>query len=281
MPELPEVETVVRRLQEVLPGKQLANLIVHKEKSFEGTVKDCIGGTITDISRKAKLIRIHLNNEMSFLVHLKMTGQLIYVDGETRFGGGHPTADWVESLPSGHTRITFDFGDGSFLFFNDQRIFGWVRLLTATEVQHEFSKYAPDVIDEVISTHYLWQHVLKTNRVIKSVLLDSKIMSGLGNIYVCDALNLAQISPYRRATTLSYSETERLLDASKAVLEKGITLGGATIEHFRHVDGFSGDYQKEVLVYGREGEACFNCGAKIIKEKIAGRGTYFCPACQI
>ena len=105
-------------------------------------------------------------------------------------------------------------------------------------------------------------------------------MSGLGNIYACDALNLASIHPLRPGKSLSFEEAENLLDASKQVLEKGIALGGATIEHFRHVDGFSGDYQKEVLVYGREGEPCFNCGSALVKEKIAGRGTYYCSGCQ-
>lgn len=281
MPELPEVETVARRLQSVLPGKKIANVIVQKEKSFSGDPDAVVGSEITQVQRRAKIIEIQLSSETSLLVHLKMTGQLIYVSDDVRLGGGHPTADWVQSLPSSHTRIHFLFGDGSSLFFNDQRIFGWVRHYTPDQVEQEFARYAPDVIDEAISPNYFWDRVQRTSRAIKVVLLDSKVMSGLGNIYVCDALNMAQISPFRKAKTLTRADADRLLDASKQVLEKGIELGGATIEHFKQVDGFSGGYQNEVLVYGREGEPCYNCGAKIVKEKIAGRGTYYCPACQI
>lgn len=281
MPELPEVETVVRRLSTVLPGKTIQSTVIRMEKSFAGSPEDLKGKKIVAVTRKAKLIRIHLENSTSLLVHLKMTGQLLYTDNTVRLGGGHPTADWINALPSAHTRVWFELDNNARLFFNDQRIFGWVKHLSEEDVFSEFSNYAPDVIDEEITTDYFWHHVKKTTRVIKTVLLDSKVMSGLGNIYVCDALNVAQISPYRKAHTLSKAEAQRLLEAAKDVLHKGIMLGGATIEHFRHVDGFSGNYQKEVVVYGREGEPCFNCGATILKEKIAGRGTYFCPECQI
>ncbi|MCA9369113.1 MAG: bifunctional DNA-formamidopyrimidine glycosylase/DNA-(apurinic or apyrimidinic site) lyase [Pseudomonadales bacterium] len=281
MPELPEVETVVRRLRSVLPGKEVSAIKVYKQKSFMGDIYELIGTRITQVNRKAKLIHIELKSGKNVLVHLKMTGQLIYVDESVRLGGGHPTADWLQALPSTHTRVSITFSDGSNLYFNDQRIFGWIRLLSPSELENEFARYAPDVIEESISDEYFWDRVQRTSRAIKVVILDSKIMSGLGNIYACDALNIAQISPYRKANTLSKSEADRLLDASKAVLQKGIELGGATIEHFRHIDGFSGNYQKEVAVYGREGEPCLNCGGTIIKEKIAGRGTYFCPNCQI
>lgn len=280
MPELPEVETVVRRLSGVLPGKSIVSVDVLKQKSFRGFDASILGKTITNVSRKAKLIRMHLDDSTSLLVHLKMTGQLIYLDEEYRVGGGHPTADWVNALPSSHTRVTIGLGNKSWLFFNDQRVFGWIRHVSSEALAQEYSKYAPDVIDEEVSPDYFWQKIQNTSRNVKVVLLDSKIMSGLGNIYVCDALNLARISPYRRANTLSRVEADNLLNASKEVLSKGIALGGATIEHFRHVDGFSGAYQKAVLVYGREGLPCFNCAATVVKEKIAGRGTYFCPNCQ-
>lgn len=281
MPELPEVETIVRRLQTVLPQKEISAVTVLKEKSFGGNPSDLTNVKISEVTRKAKIIEIKLDSEASLLVHLKMTGQLIFVDDTIRLGGGHPTSDWVQSLPSSHTRVQFTFSDGSHLYFNDQRIFGWVRHYSASEVEREYARYAPDVIEDQISPDYFWERVQRTSRAIKVVILDSTIMSGLGNIYACDALNLAQISPFRKANQLSRAEADRLLDACKAVLEKGIQLGGATIEHFRHVDGFSGGYQDAVLVYGREGEPCYNCGGTIQKEKLAGRGTYFCPECQV
>ena len=281
MPELPEVETVVSRLNQVLQNKTVQTAVVYAPKSFLGDVTALSGKTITAVSRKAKLIRISFDDSTSLLVHLKMTGQLIYLDTATRVGGGHPTADWVGALPSSHTRFSCTFTDGSELFFNDQRLFGWVRHLTEIAVAVEFAKYAPDVIDAVISPEYLFSKTQRTARSIKVVLLDSTIMSGLGNIYVCDALNAARIAPLRPASSLNFEEVARLLQASKDVLHLGIKLGGATIEHFRHVDGFSGGYQTQVRVYGKEGSDCPNCSAPILKQKIAGRGTYFCAACQL
>ena len=140
MPELPEVETVVRRLQQVLPGKTINSLTVLKEKSFVGDQFLVMEKTITEVSRRAKLIRIHLSDSTSLLVHLKMTGQLIYVDDQERLGGGHPTLDWVQELPSNHTRVWFDLGSHAALYFNDQRIFGWVKHMDEEAVQREYAK---------------------------------------------------------------------------------------------------------------------------------------------
>ena len=280
MPELPEVETVVRRLQQVLPSKVIESVHVKKEKSFLGKSDALVGSKIVAVRRKAKLITIDLDDATSLLIHLKMTGQLIYVDRTTRLGGGHPTTDWIDALPSSHTRVWFSLGKNAHVFFNDQRIFGGVKHVSKEARQAEFLKYAPDVIEDSVTAEYLFSKTQKTRRPIKVVLLDSKIVSGLGNIYVCDALNLACIDPKRPAQDLSFEEVTTVLSTSKKVLNKGIALGGATIEHFRHVDGFSGGYQDEVVVYGREGLPCYTCGAKIIKEKIAGRGTYYCSVCQ-
>ena len=211
MPELPEVETVRRKLQEILPGKIIQSIEVFHDKSFRGLEKDLLGQEIKEVTRKAKVIRIHLPDNKNLLTHLKMTGQLIYVDEETRAGGGHPTAHWVKDLPSSHTRITYQFADGSKLFFNDQRIFGWMKLLTDEEVLADFAKYGPDVNEDEATAEYL-QEKFKNRRIpVKQAIMMNPIMAGLGNIYACDALNIAQLSPFRPAKSLSLEELERLM----------------------------------------------------------------------
>lgn len=286
MPELPEVETIVRRLGEVLPNKKIVKIIVYKEKSFLGDSQIVAGLPIIAVSRRAKLIRFHLPNGLNLLAHLKMTGQFIYVDvSGVRLGGGHPTADWVSELPSIHTRVSFELedqlGKKHSLFFNDQRIFGWVRLVTDAQVELEYNKYGPDIHTDAASVEYFSQKLSKTGRKIKQVIMDNSIISGVGNIYACDGLNLCKIHPERKANSLTAVEVSELLSALKKVIILGIELGGATIDNYRTVDGFAGKYQEQVLVYGREGESCKNCGGAITKTKIGGRGTFFCPSCQV
>ncbi len=286
MPELPEVETIVRRLAEVLPGKIVINIEIFKEKSFQGNSQVVIGLPILEVSRRAKLIRFHLPNGLNLLAHLKMTGQLIYVDNNgLRLGGGHPTADWVSELPSKHTRILFKLRDHKekthSLYFNDQRIFGWVRLMTDEEVLSEFNKYGPDIHTESASLDYFSKKISKTGRKIKQVIMDNSIISGVGNIYACDGLNLCKIHPERLANSLNSVEIAQLLVALKQVITLGIEFGGATIDNYRTVDGFTGKYQEHVRVYGREGDACKNCGGIIQKTKLGGRGTFFCSSCQV
>lgn len=296
MPELPEVETIVRRLNQVLPGTVITQVTVITKKSFVGDVHSCIGVPIFNVSRRAKLIRIQLANGLNLLAHLKMTGQFIYVDESGfRVGGGHPTADWVSELPTKHTRVVFDlsieaitansrkkdFQKKATLYFNDQRIFGWIKLLSDPEVEQEFAKYGPDIHTADASFSYFSEKILKTGRNIKQVIMDNSIISGVGNIYACDGLNLSKIHPERKANSLSSAEVLQLLSALKQVIMLGIELGGATIDHYRTVDGFAGKYQEHVRVYGKLGESCKNCGGIIQKIQIGGRGTFFCPDCQV
>lgn len=281
MPELPEVETIVRRLQAVLPGKLIQDVTVYKEKSFQGEVEQVIGQTVSQVTRGGKTIRIHLGSDRNILTHLKMTGQLIYVDKTRRLGGGHPTADWVTQLPSAHTRVSYTFSDGSQLFFNDMRIFGWMRVLTDEGVEREWSSLGPDITDPALSVEHLQAVFARRSSSLKLVILDGTVMSGLGNIYACDALNVAQLSPFRSAQSLLSEEIDRLLRASRQVINKGIELGGTTFDgRYVDSDGMAGSYQDRVQVYGREGKSCYQCGGLIVKTKLGGRGTYYCSQCQ-
>lgn len=285
MPELPEVETIASRLNTVLPKYQITEVLVAKEKSFQGSVSPIIGSTVTQVSRRAKMIQIYLDGTHNLLVHLKMTGQLIFQSSEVRLGGGHPTADWISELPSKHTRVSFSLVDeqdnSASLFFNDMRIFGWIKVADENLVAQEYQKYAPDIIDPRITSEYFFNKLQNTSRKIKQVVLDNKIVAGIGNIYACDGLHLARIHPERKANTLSKEESDRLLASLKKVITLGITLGGATIDNYKNVDGFSGGYQDVVRVYGKEGEPCMQCPGIIQKKKIGGRGTYYCSKCQV
>lgn len=282
MPELPEVETIVRKLNEVLPGKILQEVTQLHPKSFIGDPQALVGQQITQVTRRAKIIHIHFQNELSLLIHLKMTGQLIYVDEKVRLGGGHPTADWVDHLPSKHTRTILRFTDDSKLFFNDQRLFGWLKVATPAEVSAAYSALAPDVTDPAITPTYLQAKLKNRSQAIKQLIMDNTIMCGLGNIYACDALNLARIHPQRPAKSLSLEEIVILVAASKEVLQKGIELGGTTFDgKYVDIEGLAGEYQSVVRVYGREGQPCLHCQGIIVKTRLGGRGTYFCETCQI
>lgn len=281
MPELPEVETIARRLSEVIREKHISRVKILREKSFQGSAATIIGAKILKITRKAKVIQVHLSNDLSLLIHLKMTGQLIYQENGKRVGGGHPSDDWVNELPTKHTRVIIDFNEGGTLFFNDMRVFGWIKVVDAFGVQKEFSAYAPDIIDEVITPAYFMQTFSRRSQPIKLVLMDNAVVAGVGNIYANDALHLAKVSPLRQANSLTDDEVERIYKAAVFVISKGIELGGATIENYKTVDGMSGGYQKIVRVYGREGKSCVECGTEIIRTKQGGRSTFYCTSCQI
>jgi formamidopyrimidine-DNA glycosylase len=196
--------------------------------------------------------------------------------------GGHPTADWVRELPSKHTRIEAGFTDGSRLFFNDQRVFGWWKIVTSNQLSVISKQLPPDVVDLGFTVEYLTSVLKKSQRAVKLVLLDQSKVGGLGNIYVGDALWKAGAKPTRSAATLKRTEIQRLHRACVEVIERGIVVGGASESTYKHINGMGGKYQEEFLVYKREGKACLRegCGGVIKKITLGGRGTYFCPVCQ-
>lgn len=281
MPELPEVETIARKLQLVLPSKVITRFHSLHPKTLQGDVAPLLNQPIQAVSRRSKIIRLHFPAEQNILIHLKMTGQLIYLDDTIKLGGGHPTADWTSALPSGHTRLWLEFADASKLFFNDQRLFGWWKVTSDAEVAQEFATFALDANSPELDPLVFYQKIHTRGVPIKQLIMDNTIIAGVGNIYACDALNVAQISPWRPGKTLSRAELDRLLAAIQLVILQGIEMGGTTFDG-KYVDiaGMAGSYQSVVRVYGREGQACQNCGGTIVKEKLGGRGTYYCLVCQ-
>jgi len=281
MPELPEVETIRRQLNEVLVGKKIKRVEVLREKSFGGDPKRLVGWEISRVDRKSKLIEIYFKNrEEILIVHLKMTGQLVFVDGEERVVGGHPTADWVSNLPSKHTRVVLNFVDGSKLFFNDLRVFGWMRMVNKEKYEKEMRKTSPDVTEKEFSLEYLTEVLKKSKKAVKLVLMDQEKIGGLGNIYANDALYLAKIMPNRKADSLSSLEIKNLLIAIREVINRGIKYGGASAANYVDTKGMGGTYQDHFLVYKRDGQLCDRCKGIIQKMKIGGRGTFYCPRCQ-
>jgi len=203
MPELPEVETISNQLNFVLKGRFFLEVKVLREKSAQTDLSLLLDKKIKRVGRLAKQIRVDLDGlDETLLIHLKMTGQLVYQKSKKRVVGGHPTKDWISKLPSSHTRIIAKFNDGSTLFFNDQRVFGWWKLVSREDLVIIKSKLPPDVIDKEFSVSYLKDVLSRSKRAIKLVILDQQKMGGMGNIYANDALWLAKINPKINTNTI-------------------------------------------------------------------------------
>ncbi len=280
MPELPEVETIARRIEPHLVGKKLLRVVTCHKKSVQGDITLVESFKLTAVFRRAKMLVLQFKNENALLIHLKMTGQILYQDPVVRLGGGHPTADWIAELPSKHTRAILEFSDESKVFFNDMRLFGWIKAVNPIQLEQAFQKYAPDITSLEITLKLFFAKLQRSRQPIKVVIMDQAVIAGVGNIYANDALHLAKIHPARPANSLSKRESGVLLAALQNVIQLGIERQGATIHSFRHIDGFAGSYQEIVRTYGKDGEPCSNCGTPIERTKIGGRGTFFCPQCQ-
>ena len=297
MPELPEVETVRRGLEPVLIGQEIALIEVLRDKSWDGKIDEVIGCEIVAVKRKAKILFIETKSkkqETRFLmVHLKMTGQLIYeASKETknqklrtnnRIVGGHPSNSWTGNLPDKHTRVVIGLTEGT-LYFNDMRVFGWVRLFDQFSVDRLIDKMPPDIIDVECDKPYFLKVLQRSGRAVKQVIMDSAKIGGVGNIYACDGLFDAGIDPRRPSKELTKNEASKLLESLKKVVNLGIELGGATAADgkFVNTQGLGGSYQDRFLVYEQEGELRERGGKKGVVEKfkLGGRGTYWVPNLQ-
>ncbi len=286
MPELPEVETIKRQLSKALVGKKVIKVEVRGGKTFVGEAEEIVGKSVVEIERRGKALAIAVGGEKKewgLLIHLKMTGQLIYESKGERIAGGHPTGDFVSQLPSSHTRVVFDFEDGSRLFFNDQRMFGWIKLMKWESIDKEpfvmkLGKEPWDISEEEFGK------ILQSRKPVKVRLMDQDVIAGVGNIYANDALWEARVDPRRSSNSLSRKESDLLLQCVRMVLDEGIKYGGATAMDGKYVDlqGMGGTYQEHFRTYQREGEKCLreDCDGVIEKVTLGGRGTFFCKLCQ-
>jgi formamidopyrimidine-DNA glycosylase len=288
MPELPEVETVRRGLHELVIGRVIQTVEHDTPKSFPNAAADIeqflIGASIIDVRRRAKVLLIDLSSDYTLVIHLKMTGQLVFRAKNVAFGAGHPNDSLVCELPDRSTRVTFTFADGSHLYFNDQRKFGWARLLPTIEVPNiDFmQKVGPEPLEHNFTWHVLCDRLQRRkNTTIKAALLDQTVLAGVGNIYADESLWGAKIHPATLVRQLSEADCRRLHQALVAVLKLSIEKGGSTDKNYRDAEGKKGSYLTFANVFRREGQDCpRHPGTKIIKLRIAGRGTHICPRCQ-
>jgi len=287
VPELPEVETVRRGLGGLIIGKKIIAEAHDTAKGFPNTVADVaqfmIGAKVTDIRRRAKVLMIDLSTDYSLIIHLKMTGQLVYVDPENRFGAGHPNDSLVNILPDASTRVTITFTDGSQLFFNDQRKFGWVRLMPTLEIPNIpfMQKVGPEPLESDFTARQFAERFARRGKTnIKAALLDQSVVAGVGNIYADESLWGAKIHPQRLVASLTDTEFTALYTDLREVMNLAIKKGGSSNHTYVNAEGKKGSYMDFARAFRREGLPCPRCGATIEKMRVAGRGTHICPVCQ-
>jgi formamidopyrimidine-DNA glycosylase len=281
MPELPEVETVRRGLAERLVGRAIVGVTVLFPGSFVGDADSLPRARVADVRRRAKLLMIDLSNGWTLLVHLKMTGQMVVLGAE-RWGGGHPSDSLLARLPDSSTRVVIAFDDGSRLFFNDQRKFGWMRLEASDAVPHlpEIVRLGPEPLDRGAADEFLQRLRRHPGTTIKAALLNQEVVAGIGNIYADEALWAARVHPATRVAAISDRKARAVLRGAVEVMRRSLELGGSTDRNYVDAAGNRGTYLEFANVFRREGQPCPRCGRSIVKLRIAGRGTHICPKCQ-
>jgi formamidopyrimidine-DNA glycosylase len=283
MPELPEVETIKVGLARLLPGRVINDISHDWHKSFPNAPADVarflVGAEIKSVRRRAKVLIIELSSNYSLVIHLKMTGQLVF-RGDEAFGAGHPTQSLVGELPDKSTRVKFEFSDGSKLFFNDQRKFGWIRLIPTPLVPtiDFLQTIGPEPLDDDFTVDKFIERLLtRKNSPIKAVLLDQKVLAGVGNIYADEALFAAKIHPATRVADVQRTKLVALYKDLRDVLQLSISKGGSTDRNYVSAEGKKGSYLSFAQVFRKDGQPCPRCGTEIIKIRVAGRGTHICP----
>lgn len=289
MPELPEVETVRRGLHELILGRSVNSAKDYDSpKSFPNNAHDVqqflVGASISDVRRRAKVLLIDLSSEYTLVIHLKMTGQLVFRASGVAFGAGHPNDSLIGELPDKSTRVVLGFTDGSHLYFNDQRKFGWVKLYPTIEVPNiDFmQKVGPEPLEDSFTAKEFIQRIRRRNgTTIKAAILDQTVLAGVGNIYADESLWGAKIHPATRVRDVSDKLLATLLGEIKYVMNLAIEKGGSTDRNYVNAEGKKGSYIDFARVFRREGLACpRHSDVEILKTKVAGRGTHICPLCQ-
>lgn len=288
MPELPEVETIRRGLAGRLTGKKITAVEVKKERLVRGSKatfrKALLGQKIAGIERRGKLLAFRLdpNSDKKYLlIHLKMTGQLIYRFGSQTVLGGHGEGVQPEELPNKYSYIIFTFADGSKLFFNDRRQFGYMKVASAEEKEAIWQAFGIDPLDRRL---YSWERFRQAlggrKTLLKMVLLNQRVIAGIGNIYADEICFAAKVRPQRRISSLREAELKALYKASLKIITAAVRARGTTFSDYRDAAGRMGGFHKLLKVYGRGGAACVRDGATLKKIRAAGRGTVYCPICQ-
>ncbi|HMM00709.1 MAG TPA: DNA-formamidopyrimidine glycosylase [Bacilli bacterium] len=271
MPELPEVETVRKLLEPVVKNEEIADIVVYKKRIVQGSpdvfINTLRGHHFTSISRIGKYLIFHLDNNLVLLSHLRMEGKYIEIGPKDQI--------------SRFCRVLFVFKSGKRLCYDDSRQFGIMKL---TDEKHfltekELTNVGPEPF--VVDKDYFYQRLHRLKKSTKEAILDQKIMTGLGNIYADEVLFATKIHPETPACTLSKSQTDDIISSSIRILNAAIAAGGSTIRSYHPSKGIDGHFQNTLQAYGREGEKCSRCGHIMKKIRVGGRGTTYCPYCQI
>jgi len=304
VPELPEVETIKLGLQKYLVGYRIEKVDVRLPKIFQGDPKDVEGAKIIGVRRFGKGLVIDLDNNYSIAIHIKLTGQLIYRGPETKDVKQSPKVGGT--LPNKWTHVIFKLKTQSVrqaqgknskvktttqyahLYYDDLRQFGWIKIVKSSKLKDLsfFRDLGPEPpvttsIGVKPLTPELFRKIVKSsNTPIKPLIMDQKRIGGIGNIYANDGLFDAGIDPRRSAKQITEKEAKKLYNSLLKVLKAGFKYKGASELNFVNVLGEEGKYQEHSLVYGRQGQQCKKCSGTIKKIFFAGRGTYYCPACQ-
>ena len=289
MPELPEVEVIRSGLSELIAKKTIEKVNVLNAKSFQASTSSIDvfvnNSTILSVKRRAKILLIELSSGYSLVIHLKMTGQLLFRDNQNKsknFAGGHPSDSFLSVLPDNHTRVELIFTDSTTLFFNDMRKFGWIKLLPTTELKEEkfIAKLGPEPLIGNPTPEYLKRMSRHPKSLVKAALLNQEIVAGIGNIYADEALWGAMVHPKTRVENLSKKQLENILNAAIEVMSFSINKGGSTDRNYLNAKGEKGSYLTFANVFRKEGKPCPRCGHVIEKIRVAGRGTHICSNCQ-
>ena len=301
MPELPEVETIRLQLDKALTGLKIVGIEVLNKKSFIGEIEEVKGLRVLGVKRRAKITIIELEGGVYLAIHLKLTGQLIYRGKGEKVSQGKMEQKKgpfeVDGLPNKFTRVIISFDNGGKLYFNDLRMFGWIKVIKSSKLKvqsdslqlkaedeiPELRKLGPEANDpEAFSLEYFRKILEKTGKPIKLVIMDQEKLAGVGNIYANEALFAARIMPTRKANSLTAEEVGRLREAIINVLNEAIKYKGTSDEDeaYRQITGEKGNFQKFLKVYGKEGQKCPKCGGIIKRVSLGGRGTFFCEQCQ-
>ncbi len=329
MPELPEVETVRRGLYELIIGRTITAVSHDTDKSFPNAWHDVdafvVGANVTDVRRRAKVLLIDLSSEFTLVIHLKMTGQLVFIApsastsqvpvsvresrgepresrtaqpgrartseadaeeaDELRFGAGHPNDSLVGKLPDKSTRVAFTFTDGSHLYFNDQRKFGWVKLYPTVEVPNiDFmQKVGPEPLSDEFTADVFYERLQRRkNTTIKAAILDQTVLAGVGNIYADEGLWGAKIHPATRVKDVSRKQINDLWREIREVMTLAIEKGGSSNHTYINAEGKKGSYMDFARAFRRDGQPCPRHPDVLIEKiRVAGRGTHICPVCQV
>ncbi len=288
MPELPEVETICRQLGPELAGRRIERLEVLDARWSRPVAPAELsaavsGRRIQDLGRRGKYLLLALDGAQTLVMHLRMTGNLVLVEGEEKLdpSEGRRLYEGELSTSARHLRAHFRLEDGRELWFTDPRRFGEAFLIDDADLGRRFKRLGVEPFSEEFTPEALGKIAAGRTAPLKSFLLDQSGIAGVGNIYADEALFRARLHPLSPAASMRPEHLEALRDAVVATLQAGIDGGGASIDDYRDGRGEKGTMQDEFLVHTREGEPCPACGGPIARIVISGRSTYYCPSCQV